>query len=491
MPPPSDFRARLAARGATVRDVAALLRRRWWVVVACVLLIPGGVYAYSARQAKTYQASVVLQPEPSPLAISGSAASSAQSVTAVLEGYAGLGQVASATARILHRPYSAVGELDASSSPETGWLTLTVTAATPRQAVDSANAYATALTTYVRHDARLQLEKQIVGVRQSLAVTRDPVQRRDTRDQLAALTALRDATTRPVRVVAATNASVASPHPSRNAILALILAVLIAPALVVMVDRLDRKVRRPTDLERLSGVPLLASIPKEAFTRPAGPRADRVFQRLRDSLIFFDPDRRPTSIAIVSPLAGEGRTTVATGLAVAFARAGRRVALVDADLRDPGVAGRMGMLAAPGLSDVIAGHDLDGALRRVEGFEGELAVLPAGSPSPQAAELLGSDEMSRLLAWLSEQFDFVVVDTAPLLVTSGAVGLVSRASGVLVLARLNHTPRDAVRRMIRMAAAADGRVLGVVATDARVERRIFELVGEQKDDPSRAQPAAV
>jgi len=481
----------VSSRGATVRDVMALFRRRWWIVLACVVLIPAAVYAYSGQLPRTYEATVVVQPDPTTTTTGGTDNDKATSdFVGTLQGYAGSGQVAGATGRLVH--HGTVGDLGATIDSDTGWLTLTATASTPGLAVETANAYAVALADYVRHQGRRQLESQIVGVQQSLPLTRDPLQRRDIRDTVAALTSLRNATTRPLHVVNATGASRASPHPGRNAVLALILAVLIAPVLAMLVDRQDRRIRRPAELERLSGAALLASIPKQAFAAPGEARARRAFQRLRDSLIFFDPDRRPTSVAIVSPLAGEGRTTVAVGLASSFADAGRRVVLVDADLRAPGVAARMGMLATPGLSDVLAGHDLGAALRRVDGYEGELTVLPGGSPSGRPAELLGSEAMAQLLASLSGDFDFVVIDTPPLLVTSGALALVSRASGMVGVGRLNHTPRDAVRRMTLIVAGAGARVLGSVATDARFEggtREAAEKLGHGR--PPRGAPAAV
>ena len=229
--------------------------------------------------------------------------------------------------------------------------------------------------------------------------------------------------------------------------------------------------RKSGDLERLAGSTLLANVPREAFGAIRPDLADpQAFERLRDGLIYLDPDRRPRTIAIVSPLAGDGRTTVATGLAASFARGGKRVALVDADLTTSRVAARMGVPFAPGLVEVLDGHDIDVALRRAEAFEGELTVLPAGAPSRWASELLGSAEMSRLLEQLSERFDFVVIDTAPLLPTSGPLALVGQVPGVVALARLNQTPRDALRRMLRIANAAGGHVVGVVATDARPER---------------------
>jgi Mrp family chromosome partitioning ATPase len=453
------------ARGVALRDAGALLRRRWWVVLLCVVLIPGAVYVYSARQAETYEASVTVQPEDTGGTVATGSQLTSENGIGILEGYAGLGQVAGATERLLREPGS-VGDLTSSVDNDTGWLKLTATAATPRLAVRSANAYATALLQYVKIDVRRRTDTAIVAARQSLATVRDSTQRSEVADTLSSLTALRDATTKPVSVVSTGNAGVASPHPARNALLALLLALLLAPALVLLVDRPDRTLRRPTELERVSGARLLTGLPQEAFSHSGRPRIDSAFQQLRDSLIYFDARSRPNTVAIASALAGEGRTTVAVGLAYAIARAGRRVLLVDADLRSPSVSARMGVPAAPGLRDVIGGHALQSAIHTVDGFDANLTVLPAGSPFPQAAELLDSAGIADLLARLSRGNDLVVIDTGPLLTTSGALGLVAGASGFVAVARLDQTPRDAVRRMMRLAARAGGRVLGVVATDA-------------------------
>jgi capsular exopolysaccharide synthesis family protein len=458
------------ARGATLRDAAALLRRRWWIVAACVVLIPGAVYAYGAAQAKTYEASVTVDFEGATTNAPGGQQLLGQDDNPLLQVWAISRQIGVATLRRLPAPYRASSELDANIDKDTGWLILSATAPTPRRAVDAANAYVAALSRYASVTLRRQVELEIRAARDSLAVTRDPVQRGDIAERLSSMIALRDSTAAPLRVVEPATAGVASPHPVRNALMALLIALLIAPALLFAVKPLDRTLRKPTDLERLAGAALLTDIPSEAFTgaRP-DLAADGAFARLRDSLIYLDPDRRPTSVAIVSPLRGEGRTTVATGLAASFARAGKRVLLVDADLRAPGVATRAGVPRAPGLTEVINGLEFDAALRRAEAFEGELTVLPAGSPSPWASELLGSAEMSRLLGQMSERFDFVVIDTPPLLATSGTLGLVGRVAGVVALARINQTPRDAVRRMMRLAMAAGGHVVGVVATDAGPE----------------------
>lgn len=471
-------------RGAALRDAAALFRRRWWVVAACVVVLPGAVYLYTARQEKTYEASVIVQPQSTGSTGAGGTQPTSQAYILGLSGYAGSSQIRGATLKSLRPPSGSVNALTPSVDGKTDLITLTATATTPRLAVDAATAYGRALVRYVEVDVQRQIDTQISGARQTLARTRDPVQRRAVRDTLTSLAASRQATLAPVSVVSTGDAQVASPHPGRNALLALILALLISPALVVLFDRFDRTLRRPTELERVVGHTLLTRIPREAFgSGRDGPRAVRAFQRLRDSVIFFDPDRRPDTVAIVSPLEGEGRTTVAVGLARSLVDAGRRVALVDADLREPGVAGRMGVRAMPGLSDVLEGRgDLKRVLCLIDGFEGRLTVLPAGSPSTLGAELLGSEQMAGLLAWLSERYDFVVIDTSPFLASPGTLALVARTSGVVAVARLNQTPRDAVRRMVRIATAGGGRILGAVATGATSEGRGAETATDRRMD---------
>jgi capsular exopolysaccharide synthesis family protein len=474
-------------RGAAIRDAAAIFRRRWWVVAACVVVLPGAVYFYTARQEKTYEARAIVQPQPTGPTGAGGSQPTRQANTGVLRGYAGSSRVTGATLKSLRPPSGSVGALTSSFDETTGLITLTASATTARLAVDAATAYGRALVRYAGVNLRRQIDTQISGARQALARTRGRVQRRAVRDTLSSLAAFREATLAPVSVVSTGDAQLTSPHPGRNALLALILALLISPALVMLFDRFDRTLRRPTELERVVGHTLLTRIPREAFgSGRDGPRAVRAFQRLRDSLVFFDPDRRPDTVAIVSPLEGEGRTTVAVGLARSLADAGRRVALVDADLRDPGVASRMGVRAMPGLSDLLEGRgDLNGVLCLIDGIERRLTVLPAGSPSTLGAELLGSKQMAGLLAWLSEHYDFVVIDTSPFLASTGTLALVARTSGVVAVARLNQTPRDAVRRMVRIATAGGGRILGAVATGATSDGREAETATDGRMDSRR------
>ena len=242
-------------------------------------------------------------------------------------------------------------------------------------------------------------------------------------------------------------------------------------------DRLDTRIRRTDKLADLADAPVLATIPAAASARSTrSAPAPEAAARLRDNLAHVQRDARLDVIAIASGLPREGRTTVAVDLALAFARAGQRVVLVDADVRGGDVARRLGVPPAPGLTDVLQGSALDDALRPAGPPDAALLVLPAGSNVVQVSELLGSARMSSVLEQAAERSDIVVIDTAPLLRVSDALALLGQTSGVVAVARLGRTRRDALVRLTRLVRSAGGRLLGVVAT------------GDAADDASTAPP---
>ena len=170
----------------------------------------------------------------------------------------------------------------------------------------------------------------------------------------------------------------------------------------------------------------------------------------------------------MSPIKGDGKTSVATNLAVAYARAGKRVILLDADLRSPQVAARMGGEPSPGLSEVLTGGaETEEALQEIEPFDSYLRVLAGGSVPPNPSEMLGSARMTTVLAQLADLCDLVLIDTAPLLVVSDAFPLLDQVAGIVGVARLEQTSRDAIERAIEVSDKAGGRVLGMVATGGK------------------------
>jgi non-specific protein-tyrosine kinase len=159
-------------------------------------------------------------------------------------------------------------------------------------------------------------------------------------------------------------------------------------------------------------------------------------------------------------------------LAIAIARTGKRVILVDADLRRSQAALRLGLATNFGLGSVLAGErQLSDTLVDYQVTEnpqgGQLLVLPGGAPPPNPSELLSSAEMSQLLSHLETQADVVIIDTPPALAVSDTMALLPEASGIVLVARIDQSTRETVRRAQRLITTAKGSLLGVVATGTR------------------------
>ena len=234
---------------------------------------------------------------------------------------------------------------------------------------------------------------------------------------------------------------------------------------------LDTRIRTLSDLESTTTAPVLGGIafdPKSA-TRPLVVASDpqdpiaEAYRSLRTNVRFLFPRGEPGVFVVTSSGPGEGKTTTAANLAIAFAESGQRVALVDADMRLPRVAERFGIEGGIGLSDVLAGRVAVGDVVQRWG-RGALFLLPAGTIPPNPAELLGSPAMSHLVESLTEAFDVVIIDSPPtLLVTDAAV--VSRfATGTILVAAAGTTTKPRLADAVQRIEAADSRVLGTVVT---------------------------
>lgn len=463
------------------QDLRTYLRAIWrwkFLFLAFLILIPLGVYFVEHRKPKIYQSSTLMELQDVSIDTGGSTSGPIQ--TGNLLAVARLvttTPVATAADRYLHppeSPTSLLNSVSASGDTNTGFLTIWAKAHDPNRAAAIANAFASALAGHQTQQAVNSIDEQIRAAQRQLAATSrlDPGDRSSLGQQIARLRALKGASNGGTQVIerAVTSSSPVGPQTRRSVELAVVIGLLLGLGAVFLAENLDRRLRTPEDLERLTPWPLLGVIPATAFVpNHQTPRDEEALQMLSATLTYFNVDRPLSSVAVVSPLLGDGKTTVAVGLAVATARAGRRVALVDADLRRSQMPKRLGISKYEGVGTVLAGEqELEQVLlvqRDKDSPEGgRLSVLPAGMPPPNPAALLRSPKVGPLLRRLESMTDLVILDTAAALSVSDTIPLLRQVSGIVVVVRLNESSIGAVRRLKKVIEGAHGTVLGVVAT---------------------------
>jgi capsular exopolysaccharide synthesis family protein len=464
--------------GLDIRQWARLMWRRKWLLLAIVIVIPTVVYVATSRLPKVYQSQATINVRATAAASTlFSSHISSKSDIAEAQTLVTTTVVGRRAARIMGRsPTEArviLGHVTvAPTNPnesDGNFLTITAQAPNPVEAAHIANAVARGLaqtrTSRAIHIVNRQIATLTAQIEAGESTSSESVEQE--LQQLRLLKASQAGTT-PILEPAVPSAAPISPQPRRNTTIAFILALLTAAALPPLLDRLDRRIREPGELEELLDAPVLALIPDDAFpghTPHANVRES--FQTLRASLTYFNVDRSLSSLVVTSPIQQDGKTTVAVNLALAYALDERDVVLVDADLRRPQVAARLGKEVSVGLDSVLVGErTLEEAFVDVDVGAGRLRLLPGATPPPNPAVLLGSQRMRLLLAELSEQVDIVVIDTPGLLAVSDAIPLFNQASGGVIVARLDQTPKDAVKRTKQVIESSGGTVLGSIATGA-------------------------
>lgn len=236
--------------------------------------------------------------------------------------------------------------------------------------------------------------------------------------------------------------------------------------------RLDNRIRSRVDLSEVSTDPVLGVVPSDSglqgvgfadFRSGANPSAE-AYRRLRANLQFVAVDKPARIILVTSPSEGEGKTTTAMNLAASFADAGSRVALVSGDLRKPGLSSRVRVQSAFGFTDYLIGRGEMPDLLQSAGPE-NLDILSAGELPPNPAELLSSKRAADGLAMLATMYDFVIIDSAPILPVVDSVVLASFADGVVLVARSGGTTRKQLELAFSQMKLARLRVLGTVLND--------------------------
>jgi succinoglycan biosynthesis transport protein ExoP len=257
-----------------------------------------------------------------------------------------------------------------------------------------------------------------------------------------------------------------------------LLGLILGVAAAVVREVLDTRIRDDDAAEAVAGARVLGHIPRDAgaairplvvVDEPDSPEAE-AYRRLRTNLRVVTIDQGHRSLLITSAASGEGKTLVAANLGFAFAQAGHRVALVDADLRRPRLAGLLELEPAPGLSDLLSGEETEEPMH----YEHELPleVLTAGTPPPNPSELLESDRFGALLDRLTERAELVIVDSPALLPVSDAAVIARMTAAVLMVARVPSTRAEALDAAAESLRAVGKQPVGAVlnAVPARTGR---------------------
>lgn len=286
----------------------------------------------------------------------------------------------------------------------------------------------------------------------------------------------------------------ASPSYPKTGLLIMLSAfagLLLGVVLAFIAERLDSGFRTAAQVEALLGLPVIAVVPEIKIGQNSSRKViDQVIEKpvssfteairgLQLAMNLAQIDRQPKTITVTSSVPDEGKTTVAISLARVAARGGLKTLLIDGDLRRPRVANAMGLSRlSVGLIEVLMGtHALEDCLAHDE--KSGVLILPCPSPPPNPADILMSQAMRNLLDEVQEQFDLVIIDSAPVLPVNDTKIIAGMVDGVVVTTRWEKTPREAIANALRSLADARAVILGIALTRAHSERFYYYSYGYQ------------
>ena len=446
----------------TIGYALRVLRRRWKPLVAVVAACAFAALVKFETTDKVYEASASVAFGTSNLSQTAlqvdTSSSDPQRDASTKVVIARSPQVAAAVRKQLRTPASVaslIKAVDVSTVPNANVLTITARSGDPQSAARLANAFA---GQYIAFEAQSQIE----GIRQAerdleqqlSGLSQNSSQRDSLETSLQRLAQLRAVANANSKVIGWATAPAAAAGLSGKTMLALgiLIGLALGLTLIFIIESVDRRVRSLEDFEHEYRLASLAGVPQQAFReRRAIARRDDLepYRILRSALDFVAVTRTMDTLLVTSAVPGEGKTTVSVDLAHAYALTGRRVILVELDLRRPSFTSHFDIDGRRGVTTALTGADsLDRLL--VEPFEDlpELSVLPSGVLPPNPSELLGSQATVELMRELRAEGALVILDAPPLNPVADTQVLlnVPGVDGAVIVARVGRTTRDEARR---------------------------------------------
>jgi polysaccharide biosynthesis transport protein len=274
----------------------------------------------------------------------------------------------------------------------------------------------------------------------------------------------------------------ASPHKLLNLSLALFGGAFLAVGLAFFFEYVDSRIKTPDEITHYLGLPSLGMVPAlDPKTWQGGdplissgvpPGFAEAIRSIRTNILFSSTEEGVRTLVVTSTGPGEGKTMIATNLAIGFAQAGQRVLLIDADMRRPRVHEMFRQKQEPGLSNLMVGHAPPSACIRKSSVAG-LWLLTAGRTPPNPAELLGSQRFKDFIGSLGEHFDSVIIDSPPAMAVTDAAIAASTAGGIVFVIGAEMTSRQAAKAAIQQLENAQRCFLGAVLNRVELERNAY------------------
>ena len=489
----------------------AILRSRLPVIIIVVIVAAVAAFGYSNVQPKVYEADATLVVGQSLSAVSPDyttlLASQSLSTTyaTVATTRPQLQQVIDSL-KLSTNPTDLAKRVSASAAIDSTLITITADDSDPAQAASIANALAAALIavspsvqgreTDVQKfvDADLQTTQAAIVAAQTeanglnalsvrtaaqdarLAVLQaDLTSLQSTYATLLGFSSAGSANLVTVIQPAVAPASPISPRPLLNVLIAVLLSLLLVAAVIMLLAYLDDRVQTPEAAEDLTGLPTLGTV--LTMTGKDGDRSEiyrlatlvyprsaaaEAYRTMRSNVDFTSVDAPLRTLLITSAVPGEGKTVTAANLAIAFAVSGRRVLLIDADLRRPSLHKIFDLPNAQGLTNLLQSDQVSLEALVHSNLHERLKVLTSGPLPPNPAELTGSERMRRVVERLKSTADLVIVDSPPLQAVTDAAILSSYMDGTLLVIDSSKTHRSTIRQAREALAKANARVIGVV-----------------------------
>ncbi len=289
------------------------------------------------------------------------------------------------------------------------------------------------------------------------------------------------------------------PRRQRDLMMAAISGSILALGLVFLFEYLDNRIKSPQELRAHLGLPFLGMVPaidvsSGALLHTGVPAAfGEAIRAVRTNVLFSSADEGARTLVVTSAGPGEGKSMFSSNLSVSLAQAGQRVLHIDADMRRPRVHEIFEASQEPGLSNLLVGDCKPSEAVRRTAVQ-NLWILPAGMIPPNPAELLGSKRCTDYFATLREHFDWVVIDSPPVLAVADASVLANAATGVIFVVGADQTTRQTAKAAIEQLQSIGARITGAVLNRADVQRNPYYYSAYYRKEYSRyyvkAQPRA-